>query len=75
MPRVGFEPTIAVFEGPKTVHALDDAATVIGRIDTGRLNFLNANQTDTCHSAFITLTVGSATLNIYPTDQQKELAA
>jgi hypothetical protein len=30
MPRVGFEPTIAVFERAKTVHALDSAATVIG---------------------------------------------
>jgi hypothetical protein len=30
MPRVGFEPTIPVFELAKTVHALDRAATVIG---------------------------------------------
>jgi hypothetical protein len=30
MPYVGFEPTIPAFEGVKTVHALDDAATVIG---------------------------------------------
>jgi hypothetical protein len=30
MPQVGFEPTIPVFERPKTVHALDRAATVIG---------------------------------------------
>jgi hypothetical protein len=30
MPRVGFEPTIPVFEGVKTVHALDRAATMIG---------------------------------------------
>jgi hypothetical protein len=30
MPWVGFEPTIPVFEGPKTVHALDSAAAVIG---------------------------------------------
>jgi hypothetical protein len=29
MPRVGFEPTIPVFERAKTVHALDGAATVI----------------------------------------------
>jgi hypothetical protein len=29
MARVGFEPTIAVFERAKTVHALDFAATVI----------------------------------------------
>jgi hypothetical protein len=27
---VGFEPTIPVFEGAKTVHASDRAATVIG---------------------------------------------
>jgi hypothetical protein len=31
MPRVEFEPTIPVFERAKTVHALDRAATVIGR--------------------------------------------
>jgi hypothetical protein len=30
MPRVGFEPTIPVFEGAKMVHALDRAATVLG---------------------------------------------
>jgi hypothetical protein len=30
MPRMGFEPTIPVFERAKTVHALDHAATVIG---------------------------------------------
>jgi hypothetical protein len=30
MPRVGFEPTIPVFERAKTVHALDRAVTVIG---------------------------------------------
>jgi hypothetical protein len=30
MPRVGFEPTIPVFEQAKTVHALDRATTVIG---------------------------------------------
>jgi hypothetical protein len=33
MPRVGFEPTITVFERAKAVHALDPAATVIGRFD------------------------------------------
>jgi hypothetical protein len=32
MPWVGFEPTIPVFERAKTVHASDDAATVIGFI-------------------------------------------
>jgi hypothetical protein len=30
MPQVGFELTILVFEGAKTVHALDGAATGIG---------------------------------------------
>jgi hypothetical protein len=30
MPRVGFEPTIPVFERAKMVHALDRAAAVIG---------------------------------------------
>jgi hypothetical protein len=30
MPRVGFEPTITVFEGPKAFHAVARAATVIG---------------------------------------------
>jgi hypothetical protein len=30
MPRVGFDPTIPVFERAKTVRALDSAATVIG---------------------------------------------
>jgi hypothetical protein len=29
MPRVGFEPTISVFERAKTVHVLDRVATVI----------------------------------------------
>jgi hypothetical protein len=29
---VGFEPTIPVFQRAKTVHALDRAATVIGRV-------------------------------------------
>jgi hypothetical protein len=30
MPRVGFEPTIPVFERAKTIHALDRAVTDIG---------------------------------------------
>jgi hypothetical protein len=30
MPRVGFEPTIAIFERAKMVHALERTATVIG---------------------------------------------
>jgi hypothetical protein len=34
MPRVGFEPTIPVFERAKTVHALDRAATVIGETES-----------------------------------------
>jgi hypothetical protein len=32
MPRVGFEPTTPVFERVKTVHVLDRAATVIGKV-------------------------------------------
>jgi hypothetical protein len=32
MPRVGFEPTIPVIERAKTVHALDRAVTVIGKV-------------------------------------------
>jgi hypothetical protein len=34
IPRVGFEPTTPVFERAKTVHALDRATTVIGRLIT-----------------------------------------
>jgi hypothetical protein len=34
MPRVGFGPTIPVFERATTVHALDRAATVIGDENT-----------------------------------------
>jgi hypothetical protein len=30
IPRVGFEPTTPVFEGVKTVHALEREVTVIG---------------------------------------------
>jgi hypothetical protein len=30
MPRVGFEPTIPVFERTEIVHAVDRTATVIG---------------------------------------------
>jgi hypothetical protein len=33
MPRMGFEPTISVFERAKTVHALDRAATVIVKLE------------------------------------------
>jgi hypothetical protein len=32
MPRVVFEPTIPVFERAETVHAIDHAAIVIGRL-------------------------------------------
>jgi hypothetical protein len=38
MPRVEFEPTVAVFEWGKTVHALDRAATVTGRLQLQLLN-------------------------------------
>jgi hypothetical protein len=31
MPQVGFEPVIPEFERAKTAHALDGAATVIGK--------------------------------------------
>jgi hypothetical protein len=34
MPLMGFELMIPVFERTKTVHALDDAAIVIGTIHT-----------------------------------------
>jgi hypothetical protein len=34
MPRVGFEPTIPVFERAETVHVLDRAATVNGDFPT-----------------------------------------
>jgi hypothetical protein len=34
MPRVGFEPTIPVFERAKTVHALRRVAPVIGTSET-----------------------------------------
>jgi hypothetical protein len=37
MPRVGFEPTIPVFEWAKTVPALDRVATVIGTLSFSRL--------------------------------------
>jgi hypothetical protein len=32
MTWAGFEPTIPVFEGAKTVHALDRSATVMGKV-------------------------------------------
>jgi hypothetical protein len=37
---VGFEPKIPVFEWAKIVHALDRAATVIGRLHTTWTNML-----------------------------------
>jgi hypothetical protein len=33
MPRVGFEPTIPVFERAKTVHVSDRVATVIDNVN------------------------------------------
>jgi hypothetical protein len=38
MPQVGFEPTIAVSERAKTVHASDCAATVIGSATHSEFN-------------------------------------
>jgi hypothetical protein len=38
VPQVGFEPTIAVFERAKTVHASDSAATAIARPTPGCIN-------------------------------------
>jgi hypothetical protein len=38
MSRVGFEPTIPVFEGANTFDALDGAAIVIGTLDLIVLN-------------------------------------
>jgi hypothetical protein len=37
MPRVGFEPTIPVFERARTVHALYRAVTVTGRRASNRV--------------------------------------
>jgi hypothetical protein len=34
MPRVAFEPVISDLEQVRTVHALDQAATVIGSLST-----------------------------------------
>jgi hypothetical protein len=34
MPQVGFKHAIPVYERPKTIYALDSAATVIGHILT-----------------------------------------
>jgi hypothetical protein len=44
MSRVGFEPTIPAFKGPKTVHFLDRAVTVIGiKWSIRKINFSLAN--------------------------------
>jgi hypothetical protein len=39
MPRMGFEPTIPVFERAKTVHVLDRAATVIDKEATSYIKY------------------------------------
>jgi hypothetical protein len=48
MPRVGFEPTIPVFERAKTVRTLDGGATVIGtEIYTNKIKeFIVKNKLD-----------------------------
>jgi hypothetical protein len=38
MPRLRFEPTTQVFEPAKTIHELDHAATVIGRLLNSFIN-------------------------------------
>jgi hypothetical protein len=40
MLQVGFEHTVQIFERAKTVHALDRAATVIGKIRPRRMKFV-----------------------------------
>jgi hypothetical protein len=47
MPRVGFEPKIAKFEGAKTVHALDSGATVIGTAEQC-LSLISGSQNTGC---------------------------
>jgi hypothetical protein len=39
MPRVGFEPTIPVFERPNTVRASDRSATGTGSVDSSKTKF------------------------------------
>jgi len=59
MPRVGFEPTIPVFERLKTVRALDCAANWIGSDDCEIIKFWE-NSLGSCSdtlSRFISLTV------------------
>jgi hypothetical protein len=41
IPQVGFEPKIPVFQRPKTVHAFDRAATVIGGLHNTRTTSYN----------------------------------
>jgi hypothetical protein len=41
MPKVGFEPIIPAFDRANTVHALDRAATVIGRLHTRHIKYNN----------------------------------
>jgi hypothetical protein len=46
MPPVRFEPTIAVFERAKTIHALDRAATVISLLIPTTLKYKQTRPTD-----------------------------
>jgi hypothetical protein len=39
MPRVGFEPTIPVFERVKIIHVLDRAATVINALTNSSVEY------------------------------------
>jgi hypothetical protein len=41
MPQMEFEPTIPAFERAKTVHTLDRAATVIGKLTTYDYKVIN----------------------------------
>jgi hypothetical protein len=43
MPRMGFGPTIPVFERAKNVHALDGAETLIGSESHSMNNIDNGN--------------------------------
>jgi hypothetical protein len=45
MPCVGFEPMTPAFERAKTVHALDDAATVMGETNKAVAMLLDAKTT------------------------------
>jgi hypothetical protein len=40
MPGVGLEPTVPAFERAKTVHALDRAATVIGKPEMAEVKYI-----------------------------------